>query len=65
MRDQLPSFGARAAKSHAVHHVIQAALQQSQQVLARGAPAAGGFLVIIDKLPLEHRIDAPQFLFLT
>jgi hypothetical protein len=43
VRDELARFGARDRETHAVDDVVEAALEQLQQVLARGAlpaPAA-------------------------
>src|SRR5262252_4695642 len=61
---ELARLGARRGKSHAVHDVVQATLEQSQQVLARGAGLARGFLVVVAELPLEHPVHAAQLLLL-
>src|SRR5215469_3148928 len=62
---ELARLGARRRKSHAVHDVVQATLEQPQQVLARGAGLARGFLVVVAELPLEHAVHAAQLLLLT
>src|SRR5499427_2971566 len=61
---QLACLGARCRKSHAVHHIIQAALEQPQQVLAGGSGLARGLGVIVAELTLEHAVHAPQLLLL-
>src|SRR6195256_3072298 len=64
MAHQLARLGARGGKAHAVHDVVKPALEQPQQVLAGGAAAARGFLVVVAELPLEHAVHAAQFLLL-
>src|SRR5215471_7629289 len=61
---QLARLGARRRESHAVHHVVQAALEQPQQVLASRAGLARRFLVVITELPLQHTVHAAQLLLL-
>src|SRR5437764_8434355 len=62
--DQLARLGARGGEAHAIHHVVQPALEEPQQVLAGGAAPAGGFLVVVAELPLEYAVHAAQFLLL-
>src|SRR5579864_7973438 len=61
---QLARLGARGGEAHAVHDVVQAALEQPQQVLARGAGLARRFLVVVAELPLQHPVHAAQLLLL-
>src|SRR5436853_3965469 len=61
---QLARLGARGREAHAIHHVVQPALEQLQQVLAGGTAPAGGFVVVVAELPLEHPVHAAQFLLL-
>src|SRR6266480_972842 len=61
---QLARLGARGREAHAVHHVVEATLEELQQVLAGGAAPAGGFVVVVAELPLEHPVHAAQFLLL-
>src|SRR3989440_7558579 len=64
MADQLARLGARGSEAHAIHHVVQPALEEPQQVLAGGAAPAGGFVVVVAELPLEYAVHAAQFLLL-
>ena len=61
---ELARLGARGGEAHAVHHVVQAALEQLQQVLTRRAGLARRFLVVVAELPLEHAVHAAQLLLL-
>ena len=61
---ELARFGARSREAHPVHDVVQAALEQLQQVLTGGAGAARGLLVVVGELPLEHAVHAAQLLLL-
>src|SRR6185312_11563787 len=47
-----------------VHHVVQAAFQDLQQVLAGHPALAGGFLVVAVELPLENPVDPARLLLL-
>src|SRR6185437_14873193 len=49
---------------HAVHDVVETALEQPQQVLAGGAGLACGFRVVVAELALEHAVHAAQLLLL-
>ncbi len=64
MRDQLARFGTSGAEAHAIHDVVQTALEQLQQVLAGSALAAGSFLVVTAELTLQHTVDTAHFLLL-
>src|SRR6185437_2346698 len=56
--DELPRLGAGGREAHAINHIVQAALEQLQQVLTRGAAAAGSLLVVIAELTLQHPVHA-------
>src|SRR6201996_2931354 len=47
-----------------VHHVVQAALQDLEQVVARAAVTAGGLFVVVVELPLQHPVHPPSLLLL-
>ena len=61
-RDELPRFGARRAEAHPVDDVVEARLEQLQQVLAGRALAARGLGEVAAELALEHAVDAAQLL---
>src|SRR5580700_6718342 len=61
---ELACLGARGRKAHAVHHVVQTALEELQQVLTRGAGLARRFLIVVAELALEHAVHAAQLLLL-
>ena len=65
MANQLARLGARGAKTHAVDHVVETALQQLQQRLAGDAAAgAVGLGEVAAELVFEHPIDALDLLLL-
>ena len=61
---QLARFGTGGREAHSVDHVVEAAFQKLQQSFARGARPAGGLLIIIAELALEHAVHAAQLLLL-
>src|SRR5437867_6815186 len=64
VRHQLARFGARAAEAHAIDDVVQARLQQRQQVRAGVALAALGFGEVAAELALQHAVHALDLLLL-
>ena len=64
VRHELPRFGARAAHAHPVDDVVQARLEQLQQVLAGRALALRRLGEVAAELPLEHAVDAAELLLL-
>ena len=64
VRDQLARFGARRAEAHAVDDVVEARLEQRQQVRAGVALAALGFGEVAAELALEHAVHALDLLLL-
>src|SRR5262249_45462418 len=56
--------GARRGEAHAVDDVVEAALEEPQQVLTRRAGLARGLLVVVAELALEHAVHAAQLLLL-
>src|SRR6185437_12764827 len=62
--DELPRLSAGGREAHAIHDVVQTALEQLQQVLAGGAALAGRLLVVIAELTLQHAVHAAQLLLL-
>ncbi len=56
---------ARGRKTHPVDDVVEARLQQLEELLAGGTGAARRLLVIAAELALEHTVHAPQLLLLT
>src|SRR6266498_2210956 len=64
MSPELACLVTRAPEAGAVHHVVQAGLQELQEGLAGHALALGGLLVVAVELPLEHPVDAPRLLLL-
>ena len=65
MHDQLTGHGAAAAEANAIDHVVQAALQQNQQILAGDALLTVGFFEIMMELVLQNAISALRLLLLT
>ena len=61
----LTSLGARLREAKTVHHVVQTALEDAQQVLARDALLAAGDLVVVMELLLQNAVDALGLLLLT
>ena len=64
VRHQLARFGAGGAEAHAVHDVVQAGLEQEQQVGAGVALAAVGFLEVAAELALQDAVHALDLLLL-
>src|SRR6266851_2467131 len=62
--DQLARHVPALGEPGPVHHVVQAALQDLEQVLAGHTPLAGGFLVVAVELPLEDAVDPARLLLL-
>ncbi len=62
--DQLARLPARGREAEAYQHVVQAALEQREQVLARDAGLARGLLVVAVELALEHAVVAAGLLLL-
>src|SRR4051795_10721494 len=63
--DELARLTARRGESEAHEHIVEAALEDSQEVLAGDALLAGGLLVIVAELLLEHAVVAAGLLLLT
>jgi hypothetical protein len=64
VRHQLARFGAGRAEAHAVDDVVQARLEQRQQVRAGVALAALGFGEVAAELALQHAVHALDLLLL-
>ena len=64
MRNELPGRGARRSDAQTVYHVVQTALEQLEQVLARDASQTGGRLVGPVKLLLLYSVDGFGLLLL-
>ena len=64
VRDQLARFGAGRAEAHAVDDVVEARLEQHQQVRAGVALAALGFGEVAAELALEDAVHALDLLLL-
>src|SRR5215211_3107295 len=62
--DELASLAPRGGEAEANQHVVEALLEQSQQVLARHALLAGGAVVVAAELLLEHLVVAAGLLLL-
>ena len=58
MAHQLAGFLAGRRKANAVHHVVQAAFQNLQQVFAGDAGFALGHVVVLGKLAFQHAVVA-------
>ena len=54
--DQLARLGAGRGQTHAVHHVVQTALEQREQVLTGHAVHVLRHLEIVAELPLEDAV---------
>ena len=61
---QLARFRTSAAEPHTVDDIVEAPLEELQQVLARGALMPRCRLVVVTKLALENAVDETQFLLL-
>src|SRR4051812_26150344 len=62
--DQLAGLAARGREAEADEHVVEAALEQQEQVLAGDAGLPGGALVVVAELLLEHAVVAARLLLL-
>src|SRR3569623_164458 len=62
--DQLAGLGAVVRDTHAVDDVVQAALEQAQQILAGVALEGRRLGVVVAELTLEHAVDALDLLLL-
>src|SRR4051794_20418874 len=62
--DQLAGLAARGGEAEAHEHVVEAALEDAQQVLARDALLAGSLLVVVAELLLEDAVVAAGLLLL-
>src|SRR4051812_28242460 len=63
--DELARLAARGREAEADEHVVEAGLEQHEQVLARDPGLARGTLVVVAELLLEHAVVAPRLLLLT
>src|SRR5262245_62792339 len=64
MADQLPGLAPRGGEAEADEDVVEAGLEQAQQVLAGHALLAGGLFVVGAELLLEHLVVAARLLLL-
>src|SRR5690606_30392205 len=64
VRDKLPRRPDRRGEARAVHQVVEPALQQAQQVLARRALLLDRLAEVAAHLPLAHVVDESQLLLL-
>src|SRR5690606_19569218 len=62
--DELAGHVAGLGEAPAVDHVVEPALQQGEQVVARLALLAVRLDVVLVELPLQHAVDAPRLLLL-
>src|SRR6185312_10432746 len=62
--DELAGLAPRGGEAEAHEHVVEAALQKREQVLARDALLAGGLLVVVAELLLEDAVVAARLLLL-
>src|SRR3954451_21381134 len=65
VHDELAGVATRAGEPGAVDHVVEAALEELQQVVAGLALATAGFLVVADELLLHHAVGETSLLLLT
>src|SRR3954452_8398550 len=63
--DQLARLAARRGETETHEHVVEAALEHAQQVLAGDARLTAGLLVVGAELTLEHAVVAARLLLLT
>src|SRR4051812_10874967 len=63
--DELARLAARGREAEADEDVVEAGLEQHEQVLARDPGLARGTLVVVAELLLEHAVVAPRLLLLT
>src|SRR5262245_15049385 len=64
VRHELARLGAGRREAHPVHDVVEAPLEEAQQVLAGRAGAARGLRVVVAELPLQDAVHAAQLLLL-
>src|SRR3954453_16942644 len=64
VQDQLARLPPRSREAEPHEHVVEPALQQAQQVLARHARLAARFCVVVAELLLEHAVVAAGLLLL-
>src|SRR6478735_6044879 len=64
VRDELAGVAARAGEPGAVDHVVEAALEQLQQVVTRLALPTRGLGVVVVELLLEHAVGETSLLLL-
>src|SRR5512132_2169916 len=62
--DELAGLAPRGGEAEAHEHVVEAALEEREQVLARDALLAGGLLVVVAELLLEDTVVAACLLLL-
>src|SRR4051794_4979654 len=62
--DELAGLAPRGGEAEADEHVVDAALEQREEVLARDALLAGGAIVVAGELLLEHAVVALGLLLL-
>src|SRR5580692_9088664 len=62
--DQLAGHVPALGEAGPVHHVVQAALQDLEQVVAGTTVLAGGLFVVVVELPLQHAVHAAGLLLL-
>src|SRR5215217_705091 len=62
--DELARLAPRGGEARAVDRVVEAALQQAQEVLARDTLHARRALEVVAELPFEHEVDALDLLLL-
>src|SRR6478752_4565282 len=63
--DELAGLAARPGEAGAVDHVVEAALEELQEVVAGLALATAGLLVVADELLLHHAVGETSLLLLT
>src|SRR5690348_6414075 len=64
MKHELPGLTARGSESEAHQDVVQAALEQAEQILASHALLAAGLCVIRAELLLQNAVEATGLLLL-
>src|SRR6478735_7992869 len=65
VRHELAGLAARPGEAGAVDHVVEAALEELQEVVAGLALATAGLLVVADELLLHHAVGEARLLLLT
>src|SRR6478735_2577113 len=64
VRDELAGLAAHPGEAGAVDHVVEAALEELQEVVAGLALATAGLLVVADELLLHHAVGEASLLLL-